>query len=536
MRILSILLAALVSAIGIASASAETGKSQWVFFGPDHRLHYGTDERGNRIMDFSHAGYGGGGVRIPDVPVAQTLDPQPEDNTEPIQAAIEAVSQREPDANGFRGAILLSPGTYDVRGSLSISTSGVVLRGSGSGEGGTTIRLRGRPHRLLNIRGSGSWQTEGEVVPIVDAYIPSGATWFTVRPADAAKFQPGDTVLIRRPVTEAWVQFMGMEGDKLVRNGRRGSWLRPGTSIDADRTIQSIVGYRVTIDVPLSDSYDANYLNPPGTTLVKTSFPGRIRNVGFESLRVDATPDEGIRGHHGVVSMNAVSDAWIRDVAVEESLNGISIGSTARRVTLERVRFHHREAEPHMGGSSPMDMAISGTQVLIDRSSVVGKKLWPIVTQGRVTGPNVVLNFSADEAGVSPHQRWATGLLVDGGEFRNNWEWRPGIALANRENAGSGHGWSAGWSVAWNAKSDYLLVQQPPGAANWCIGSTGRFTTVLWDGRPLPEPCLPSDRIESVGVPVNPSSLYLQQLRERLGDTAVENIGYDTSFNSVVQP
>ena len=120
--------------------------------------------------------------------------------------------------------------------------------------------------------------------------------------------------------------------------------------------------------------------------------------------------------------MTSVSDASVRDVTVEETQNGISIGSTARRITLERVRFRHRDKDPHMGGSSPADIAISGTQVLIDRCTNHGKELWPVVTQASVTGPNVVLNFAADEAGVSPHQRWATGLLVDGGEFRNNWE------------------------------------------------------------------------------------------------------------------
>ena len=132
----------------------------------------------------------------------------------------------------------------------------------------------------------------------------------------------------------------------------------------------------------------------------------------------------------------------------------------------------------------------------------------------------MVLNFSADEAGVSPHQRWATGLLVDGGEFRNNWERRPGVALDNRGNAGSGHGSSTGWSVAWNVRSDYLHVDQPPGAANWCIGSIGRFTTVMWDGSPLLVPCLPSDKIESIDLKVSPASLYFAQLRERLGDAA----------------
>ena len=37
--------------------------------GPDHRLVYSTDERGNRIPDFSYSGYMAGVRPIPDVPI-----------------------------------------------------------------------------------------------------------------------------------------------------------------------------------------------------------------------------------------------------------------------------------------------------------------------------------------------------------------------------------------------------------------------------------------------------------------------------------
>ena len=40
-----------------------------------------------------------------------------------------------------------------------------------------------------------------------------------------------------------------------------------------------------------------------------------------------------------------------------------------------------------------------------------------MITQSQATGPLVVLNFVADHSGVTPHQPWATGLLVDGGKF-----------------------------------------------------------------------------------------------------------------------
>ncbi len=124
------------------------------------RLQYTADARGNRIMDFSHAGYKGGGVRIPDVRVARTVKPAAGDNTAQIQAAIDEVSKRAPDANGFRGAVLLEQGTYDVAANLRIAASGVVLRGSGSGVNGTVLRVTGAPHRVFTVGGAGTWQPD----------------------------------------------------------------------------------------------------------------------------------------------------------------------------------------------------------------------------------------------------------------------------------------------------------------------------------------------------------------------------------------
>src|ERR1700722_17118770 len=85
--------------------------SQWVYFGPDHRLRYRADDRGNRIMDFSYAGYGAGGVKLPDAPAVKTLAPIEGDNTAQIQAALNDVAARNAGADGIRGAVLLKPGT-----------------------------------------------------------------------------------------------------------------------------------------------------------------------------------------------------------------------------------------------------------------------------------------------------------------------------------------------------------------------------------------------------------------------------------------
>jgi hypothetical protein len=481
--------------------------SKWVYFGPDRHLQYRADEHGNRIMDFSYAGYRGGGVALPSVPVSKTLQPAEGDSTARIQGAIDDAARHG------SGAVLLAPGTYDLAGTLTISTSGVVLRGSGSGEGGTTIRLTGAPHRFLAIRGAGMWQADGKSAAVTDDYVPSGAASFHVD--DAAGFKPGDTVLVRRPVTEAWVHFMGM--DTLVRDGKAQTWIKAGGFIRTDRTIKAIEGKKIALDVPLSDSIDAKYLNPPGATIVKYTFPGRISEVGVESLRV-ATPVIDVpitEGQFTAFSMDAVVDAWARDIAIQETQNGVTIGAGAKRVTLESVRIAHSAA--HSGAAAPADFSLSGTQVLLSRCRVSGEGTWPVVTQATVTGPLVVLEFASDERGVSPHQRWATGLLVDRSRFDNTTARTPGVAFSNRKTAGSGHGWDIGWAVAWNVTTPFLLIQQPPGTMNWCIGCKGE---------PVETP--PVGTFDAKGATVEPSSLYLEQLRERLGEKAVAAIGYES--------
>ena len=496
-----------------AGSLAAQSPSGWVYFGADHRLQYRADARGNRILDFSYAGYGGGGVKLPEVAAAVRLSPMDGDNTARIQAALDEVSRRAADARGFRGAVALDAGVYELSGTLTIGTSGVVLRGAGSGTSGTVIRLTGQPHRFLEIRGSGAWQAEGNSTAITDPYVPAGADSFQVK--DASTFHAGDTVLVRRPVTEAWVHFMGM--DTLVRDGKPQTWIKPGSFIRTDRRIQRIEGNRVTLDAPLSDSIDEKLLDPPGATLVKYSFAGRIAQAGVEALRVGAPfEDEPItKPQFTVLLMDAVVDAWARNIAVQETQNGVVIGASAKRVTLDRVHIEHSKA--HSGSAAPADFALTGTQVLLNHCAVSGDGTWPVVTEAEATGPVVVLNFTSNERGVSPHQRWATGLLVDGGQLDNSTKRTPGIAFSNRQTMGSGQGWDIGWSVAWNVSSPFLQVLQPPGSMNWCIGCVGQQVEM---------PGMPSGIFDSPGKPVEPSSLYLEQLRERLGDQAVANIGY----------
>ena len=99
-----------------------------VYPGPSGTLVHVPDEQGNTIHDASHAGYCGGGVAIPTVPVRETVWPVAGDDTQSIQAAIDRVSARTPDATRFRGAVLMRAGYYRMGTPVRIQASGVVLR------------------------------------------------------------------------------------------------------------------------------------------------------------------------------------------------------------------------------------------------------------------------------------------------------------------------------------------------------------------------------------------------------------------------
>jgi len=106
------------------------------------KLTYNADPvSGEKIADFSVAGYKGGGVALPQVDVKKTIEPVSGDNAKHIQDAIDELGRLPLDANGIRGAVLLKPGIYKVDKTIYINKSGVVLRGSGQGSNPSTSTI-----------------------------------------------------------------------------------------------------------------------------------------------------------------------------------------------------------------------------------------------------------------------------------------------------------------------------------------------------------------------------------------------------------
>jgi hypothetical protein len=499
-------------------------QSQWVHPGADGRLIYGRDKSGAVIPDYSFAGYHSGGVALPTVPARIKLMPSGADDTAAIRRAIDTVSALPLDAHGSRGAVQLGPGVFHCSAALTIAASGVVLRGAGSGADreSTTISLTGDPHVGIVVNGNFALSTISPATNITDAYVPFGA--HTVHVADATHIHAGDLVQISKPVTAAWVEYMGMSG--LERPDLNEHWIDGNLTVR--RRVTAVSGKAVTFEIALMDSYDSQFLGTEHFTVQPVAVSGQVKEVGVEDLRIVAPAVTGSfhDAHTTGMEINAAADSWVRNVAMIETIEGIRMGFNSERITLTRVDVE--QSTTVTSSAKPFDFNINGTQVLVDRGTGTGDSVFYFATGPRQQGPVVILNsvFHGDH-NLEPHRNWSTGLLVDNCSIPGG-----GIHLVNRGNMGTGQGWAMGWGVVWNSTAGNFVIQQAPGTITWAIGNRGELKSEgVPDGKGgrVHGTPLPSGIIESQGTPVSPHSLYLSQLAERLGPGALKNIGYATA-------
>ena len=204
----AILLVSLVSGV-VAAQKPKPVKPALPVAYIGNKLVYTPDSLGNRIPDFSYCGYKASATSIPFVPVQVVVPNVVGDATQKIQAAINQVANLPLDANGFRGAVLLQKGIYQVWGQLKIEASGIVIRGFGAGDNGTKIIGAGTDRQtLIRITGKNDRQDSPEI-KITNAYVPVNAAECNVE--DATSLKVGSNVMIRRPATANWIAELGTE-------------------------------------------------------------------------------------------------------------------------------------------------------------------------------------------------------------------------------------------------------------------------------------------------------------------------------------
>lgn len=461
-------------------------------------LIYQPNALADRIPDFSNVGYYGGVVARPNVATKVTIAPGVGDDTALVQAAIDQVEALPMGADGFRGAVLLTAGEYQISGQLTIQASGVVLRGVGDSLTGTVLRATGTTQRtLVKATGFGSRVTvSGTTHNFADKYVPVGARSFQVD--STAGLSVGETVIINRPTTAEWINVIGMNLLDIP-------WA-PGTNEqDWDRVITRIEGNVITVDAPLTNSIDLNY---GGGTIRQYTWTGRLNNIGVESMRGISDFVSATDPNHSTwfIEMTSLQNGWVRNITSENFRQGlVTVTGNSKWVTIEDNANFTPKSE--IIGGERYTYNVDGQLTLV-QNCYASEGRHDYVLGSATPGPNVFVNNVAVNtfSDTGPHHRYSTGALFDNIVSDGQ------INVQNRGNLGTGHGWAGANMVIWNSTaSDGFVVQNPPTAQNWLIGSTGPIVA----GSVYVGPHDPGI-VESHGVAVQPRSLYQAQLQERL--------------------
>jgi autotransporter-associated beta strand protein len=497
-------------AAALVAHRAYGATSTWVWRGTDGGLAYRQQDDGDRIPDFSMVGYGAGWTDLPTTPpVVVTVTATTGDATSRIQAAINSVATLPIQANGFRGTVQLGPGDYTIAGQLTIAASGVVLRGSGrdltSGSASRLIATGSSTRDVISIGSSSASPNYSgfSKVAIADSRVPVGATSFTV--ASTTGLSVGHTINVNWTSNQAWINANGMN---LLDN----PWQPGDREQNSDRVITRIEGNRVYVDAPITSAIETVYGG--GTIQRYNGFTsgGRITNVGVENLvgQSLATRDELNEARAwSFVGVEAAENVFIRQIEARYFPYSATLAAAdSKFVTTSEARS--LLASGTVTGGRRYTYNIADGQLVLVTDSTASEGRHDFVTGSNVTGPSAFVGGTATAAfnDTGPHHRWASGILFDTTSVSGD-----AINIRDRGNMGTGHGWAGANSVVWNSKADSFIVQNPPTASNWLIGSVG---TLVTEGGKVGTYDSLGTRVSLGDTANNPSdSLYKAQLAER---------------------
>jgi len=336
---------------------------------------------------------------------------------------------------------------------------------------------------------------------ITTSYLPTGASSFSID--NSAGLNIGDTIRVTRTPNDTWITTLDMA---------QYGWIASSYTIGYERKITEINGNTLTIDIPLVQTIEDLY---GGGEITKSSVSGRLSNCGIENMLLTSVFTSDTAEDHGwsAVTLSYTTDSWVRKVTARYFGYSCVKLDYAFNSSIEECAMLDPKSIT-TGGRKYSFNIDKGSFNLFQRCYARGGR-HDFVLGSRVAGPNAFVDCFSEVtyADIGPHQRYSTGTLFDniqGGETR----------VQNRKDMGTGHGWAGAQTMFWNCISNAgeFKVESPTGALNWGIGCKGLVQSGagFW---------------ESWGTQVIPRSLYFQQLKDRLGEIAVNNISLATQQN-----
>ena len=264
---------------------------------------------------------------------------------------------------------------------------------------------------------------------------------------------------------------------------------------------------------------------------------GRISQVGIENLRGISEYDPSIRtknygnmnrdklgpefqyqgeeyysdeNHYfNFINITNAKNIWVRNISAFHFGNSVvQTNPGSKWITVQDCESW--EPVSIRMGARRFTYQMNGQFCLVQRCfSQKGRHSF--VLQGPESSGNVFLDCKAVNpySTSEPHNKWVNGVLYDNVKApltARFWDYIIGWAGAN--------------IVFWNCEGDFV-VQKPPTAQNYSFGHMGINAVIFNSG--LQDFTKPNGHIESMDKHVTPRSLFLTQLKERLGTEAIKN-------------
>lgn len=492
------------------------------------KIMYIPDYKGNQVMDYSSVGYKNGGAELPNVPVRIRVSPLADpsmDAWQTIQDAIDYVSALPVQSDGYRGTVYLEEGIFRISKPLTVTSSGVVIRGAGPGtatpvvgdgssgapfdeqianedpEAGVTKLIStwkitesynplpdhaataGSPYTkaanstLINFIGGPT--ASSIVTTVTDQYV--GAGQYTLHIASVTGLAVGDTVSVQKAVDVNWAKAMYMDYVDGKSNWVPGGSLEggfTGTPFDAERTIKAIDAATKTITLaePLSDNLDMRW---GVSKVVKITEGGRMKNVGVENIQgishfYDMTkPDLNRYGvnfrsyndenHPEVfVAMVNVRDGFMRNFLTYHIDTAFVTDGSSRNITVQDGKVLDPVSLMN-AGERRYSIYYKNSQFMFTQRVYSRYMRHAFIVDSLTSGPNVFYNCRSEYVSNAsePHFRWSSGGLYDNVLAR--------IYIQNRWDMGTSHGWSGVNYLLYNCTGPFM-VSQPQLTPVYLIG------------------------------------------------------------------
>ncbi len=483
-----------------------------VTINPNGTISIGSNPNGDRIPDFSTVGFNYGNTPVPgepggyDVPVLVTLEPGTGDQTDRIQAAIDWISGR-PLINGFRGAVLLKAGRWEIHSvnRIRVTASGVVIRGEGDHPfTGTRLYAIGttnenqsgntRNSRLIAFDGGGL--TAGSTRTLVDnVYIPGGTN---VIPITGHPFTVGQRIQVRWPGSVAW---------------QKASFYNTAATSDRDpaitfnRIVTAVTANSITLDAPITSPLDPAWGR--GYVVPVTAF-NYITNVGVSDIYFESTYANDTDENHvwNALDFTEVEDGFVNACTARHFAYSIAyVNTSTRKITINRSQLH--DSISIIQGGRRYSFVLTGEMGLVSNNIGRNGRHTFIINWPAAPGPNVfvdgVSTRSFSESG--SHADWNNGGLWD-----NISELSASVGLQVKLERPSA------FCVAWNVVTNTITFENMPLSPNWSFGTTNTSGGPAgWrNSTGVSSSLLGKAEVWSNGTRMPVRSLYAAQLEARL--------------------